>query len=226
MSATDAFPPTAFPETAPARKMPENPAETPPFAPVKKPSLKAQIRRRLLELRDRISDTEMLAAVASVREHVRAWAPYRDASCICAYVAVRREMPTAGLILRALENGKTVIAPKVFGKELRFFRIKNLTDDFSRGAFGVLEPNEDCEEILPSRADVCLVPGVVFDEKGNRYGYGKGYYDRFLRALPPAIPTLGLAYDCQVLPEIPAAPFDVPVQYLVTPNRGVFKTAR
>lgn len=206
--------------------MPEEFTDTPPFVPATQPANKAQIRRRLLELREQISDAEMLSAVAAVREHVRAWAPYHNASCICAYLAVRREMPTAGLILRALENGKTVIAPKVFGKDLRFFRVKNLTDDFSRGAFGVLEPNENCEEFSPASADVCLVPGVVFDEKGNRYGYGKGFYDRFLRELPPKIPTLGLAYDCQVLPEIPAAPFDVPVQYLVTPARGVFKTAR
>lgn len=187
---------------------------------------KAQLRRRILALREQISDSEMIPAVAAVREHVRSWGPYRDASCICAYVSLRSEMPTSGLILRALENGKTVIVPKVFGKFLRFFRIKNLTDDLSRGTFGVLEPNASCEEIEPARADVCLIPGIVFDEQGNRYGYGKGFYDRFLRTLPANVPTLGLAYDCQVLPEIPAAPFDVPVQYIVTPNRGVFKTRR
>lgn len=183
---------------------------------------KNQLRSRMLALRDEIPYSEVISASAGIREHVRSWAVFREARCVCCYISVRSEMSTPGIILRALESGKTVIAPKVFGDEIRFFRIRNLTDDLERGAFGVLEPIAGTQEFDPAEADVCLIPGVVFDEKGNRIGYGKGYYDRFLKKLPPRVPTLGLAYDCQVIDAIPAEKNDVPVQYLVTPSRGVF----
>lgn len=185
---------------------------------------KEQIRRRALAARDAIPYSDVLSAAVSVREHVRAWQPFRDASCVCGYVAVRSEMSTAGIILRAMESGKTVIIPKVFGDALRFFRIRSLTDDLERGSFGLLEPREGCEEVDVSRAGVCLIPGVAFDERGNRLGYGKGFYDRFLRTLPPSVPTLGLAYDCQVFKRLPAESSDVPVRFVVTPSRGVFAT--
>lgn len=185
---------------------------------------KRALRKIILERRTNIPYSELLSAAVSVREFVRAWRPFHEASCICCYISLRSEMPTPGLIVRAIECGKTVIVPKVFGENLRFFRIKNLTDDLARGTFGVLEPNADCEEFPATAADVCLVPGIVFDRHGNRIGYGKGYYDRFLSALPKTIPTLGLAFDLQVFDSIPCAPEDVPVQNLVTPSRGVFKT--
>lgn len=183
---------------------------------------KKQLRYRMLPKRDTIPYSDVLLHALQVREHVRSWAPFRDAPCVCCYVSVRSEMPTAGIIVRALESGKTVIVPKVDGDIIRFFKIKSLTDDLDRGTFGVLEPNDRCEEIDPATAGVCLIPGVVFDEHGNRIGYGKGYYDRFLNTLPKEIPTLGLAYDCQILPDIPHSQEDVPVQFLVTPQRGIF----
>lgn len=188
------------------------------------PQTKKQLRNRILPLRDAIPYSEVLSSALAVREHVRSWTPFRDADCVCCYVSVRSEMPTPGIILRAMESGKTVIVPKVFGKVIRFFKIKSLTDDLNRGTFGVLEPVDSCEEVDPAAAGACLIPGVVFDERGNRVGYGKGYYDRFLSELPESIPTLGLAYDCQVLPEIScASQEDVPVQFIVTPKRGVFR---
>lgn len=184
---------------------------------------KRQLRYGILKKRDEIPYSEVLAATRAVREHVRSWPAFRDAVCVCSYISIRSEMPTPGIILRALESGKKVIVPKVFGDALRFFEIRSLTDDLERGTFGVLEPVVSrCAETPVEEAGLCLIPGVVFDEHGNRIGYGKGYYDRFLRRLPPGVPTLGMAYDCQVLAEIPSDPTDVPVRWLVTPTRGIF----
>ena len=184
---------------------------------------KGQLRREILKRREEVSYSEMLSVTRAVREHVRTWSVFRSAACICCYISVRNEMPTPGIILRALEIGKKVIVPKVFGDDLRFFEIRSLTEDLSRGTFGVLEPIESrCAEVPASEADVCLIPGVVFDERGNRIGYGKGYYDRFLRGIPASVPTLGLAYDFQVFREIPCCATDVPVRWLVTPSRGIF----
>ena len=184
---------------------------------------KRQLRYGILKKRDEIPYSEVLAATRAVREHVRSWSVFRDAECVCSYISIRSEMPTPGIILRALEGGKKVIVPKVFGDSLRFFEIRSLTDDLERGTFGVLEPVVSrCAEASAAEAQLCLIPGVVFDERGNRIGYGKGYYDRFLTGLPASVHTLGMAYDCQVLEEIPCGATDVPVRHLVTPSRGIF----
>lgn len=204
-------------------KREDAPPENPSDVPAGTPQTKKQIRLRMLERRDEIPYSEVLSASMQIREHLRAWKIFRAARCVCCYISVRSEMSTSGVILRALESGKTVLAPKVFGETIRFFRIRNLTDDLERGTFGVLEPTAGTEEADPARdADLCLIPGVAFDARGNRIGYGKGYFDRFLKTLPPRVPTLGLAYDCQLLDAVPADADDVPVQYLVTPSRGVF----
>lgn len=197
-----------------------------PFPPVPAGvDSKKKLREVMVRNREEIPYSEQITAAASVREFVRAWAPFRDADCVCSYISLRSEMPTAGIILRVLESGKTVIVPKVFGNIIRFFRIKNLTDDLVRGTFGVLEPNETCEEISAEEAGVCLIPGLAFDRHGNRIGYGKGFYDRFLATLPKSIPTIGLAFDQQVFDAIPfTMECDVPVKFLVTPNRGIFAT--
>lgn len=183
---------------------------------------KKQIRYSMLAKRDAIPYSEVLAGALSVREHLRTWTVFRDAKCVCCYVSVRSEMPTPGIIIRAHESGKRVIVPKVVGDNLKFAQINSLTDDLKRGTFGVLEPLDSCTEVPIEEADICLIPGVVFDEHGNRFGYGKGYYDRFLKNLPPNIPTVGMAFDSQVLDSIPVDPTDVPVKYLVTPERGIF----
>lgn len=196
------------------------------YVPAGEKPTKRQVRYSILAKRDEIPYSEVLSLSLSVREYVRAWAPFRNAECVCSYLSIRSEMPTPGIILRAIEGGKRVIVPKVMGKNIRFFRIRSLTDDLVRGTFGVLEPLDSCEEVPATEANVCLIPGIAFDKSGNRIGYGKGYYDRFLSTLPHEIPTLGLAYDCQVLDSIPAAPTDVPVQYLVTPSQGVFAAGK
>jgi len=186
---------------------------------------KKKLREIMVRNRSEIPYSEQIVAAAAVREFVRAWPPFRDAHCVCSYISLRSEMPTPGIILRVLESGKSVIVPKVFGETLRFFRIKNLTDDLERGGFGVLEPRENCEEVSADQADICLIPGLAFDQHGNRIGYGKGFYDRFLATLPNSIPTLGLAFDQQVFDAIPfTMNCDVPVKFLVTPSRGIFAT--
>jgi 5-formyltetrahydrofolate cyclo-ligase len=102
-------------------------------------------------------------------------------------------------------------------------RVMNLQSDIAPGKFGVREPKSTCEEIRLNKFDLVLVPGVAFDLRGNRLGRGQGYYDRLLSETSGV--KCGVAYDIQVLENIPAEAHDAKVNFVVTPNRCV-KTAK
>lgn len=184
---------------------------------------KRELRIRHLALRDKIYGPKALTLSSAIRDEVRASDFFLGAECISSYISIRSEVSTHGGILRAIEAGKTICSPKIFGKDLRLFRILNMAQDLLPGTFGVLEPNEACEEISLARPTLHIIPGVVFDLHGNRIGYGKGYYDRFLKKIPNDAITVGLAFDCQVVDSLPSEPTDVPLKYLVTPERGWVK---
>lgn len=184
---------------------------------------KKKLRQKLLAIRDRINGPEALTLSSLVRNELRANPLYQQSTCISSYISVRSEVSNHGGILRAIEAGKITCLPKVFGDNLKLFRVQNMAEDLAPGTFGVLEPLPHCEEIPIEQPTFHVVPGVAFDLHGNRIGYGKGYYDRFLKQLPPNAVTVGLAFDCQVLDFVPHEPTDVPLQYIVTPERGWIK---
>lgn len=184
---------------------------------------KKKLRLQHLTLRDQINGPEALQLSSLIRNELRAHPLYQQAKCISSYISVRSEVSNHGGILRAIESGRITCLPKVFGKDLRLFHVRNMAEDLAPGTFGVLEPLPHCEEVPLDRPTFHVIPGVVFDWSGNRIGYGKGYYDRFLKQLPPDAVTVGLAFDCQIVDSIPSEPTDVPLQYLVTPSRGWVK---
>ena len=120
------------------------------------------------------------------------------------------------MIRRALAAGKRVVLPKVKGKELGLFEIKNFDRDISSGAWGIPEPRESAPAGL-AEVDVVIVPGAAFDEQGNRLGYGAGFYDKLLSEFKK--PTIALAFEEQIAPKVPADPHDVPVKKIVTEKR-------
>lgn len=85
--------------------------------------------------------------------------------------------------------------------------------------FGILEPPRGTfKSILPESIDLFLLPGLAFDRRGGRLGYGRGHYDRLLEGLPSHIKKAGLAFEFQIVSHIPQMPGDVLMDYVVTPN--------
>ncbi len=132
------------------------------------------------------------------------------------FASFRSEVETAPMIRRALAAGKRVVLPKVKGKELELFEIKIFDSDVSPGAWGIPEPRGSALVKL-DELDVIIVPGVAFDERGNRLGYGAGFYDKLLSEFKK--PTVAIAFEQQIVPMILADPHDVPVKKIVTENR-------
>jgi len=103
-------------------------------------------------------------------------------------------------------------------KRLEVFRIRSL-EDLEAGAYGILEPMESrAERSSPSVLDLVIVPGSVFDRRGGRYGYGGGYYDRFLANECPRATRVALAFSFQVRDNISLEPHDQLMDYIITEN--------
>jgi 5-formyltetrahydrofolate cyclo-ligase len=97
-------------------------------------------------------------------------------------------------------------------------------NDLELGRFGILEPKQNIRNnpqyhVIPEQLDVVIVPGLAFDRSGNRLGRGRGYYDRFLSQFTSKTLLIGLAFECQIVEQIPVDTWDFPVSVVITENR-------
>lgn len=123
------------------------------------------------------------------------------------------------LISQALMSGKIVALPRFSQPSQSYVvcHVKDLQADLQIGAFGIREPAEGCSEVPLNRLDLVLVPGVAFDARGRRLGRGKGFYDRLLAGASGT--KCGVAFDEQIVAEVPVLPHDVSVNCILTPTR-------
>jgi 5-formyltetrahydrofolate cyclo-ligase len=132
----------------------------------------------------------------------------------------RHEVDLRPLGARLLERGVRVAYPAAEPETRALvFRFVTGPEDLELGAFGILEPIARCPEAAPGDLDVIVVPALAVDPRGQRIGYGAGFYDRALpRFAPPAV-AVAVAYDFQLLAEIPETPFDFASAWIVTDTR-------
>ncbi len=122
------------------------------------------------------------------------------------------------MIRHALAAGKRIVLPKVTGNELAIFEIMDFDRDVSPGAWGIPEPVESHPVDL-AEIDFIVAPGAAFDERGNRLGYGAGFYDKILSSFKGM--TSALAFEAQIVPDVPVSAHDIPVQKIVTEKRVI-----
>jgi 5-formyltetrahydrofolate cyclo-ligase len=134
------------------------------------------------------------------------------------YASFQSEVETHHMIRRALAEGKRVVLPKVKGKELELIEIKSFDKDVLPGAWGIPEPERGMPAELKD-ISLIVVPGAAFDEKGNRIGYGAGFYDKLLPLYKGR--TVALAFELQIAPEVPADAHDIPMHMIVTEKRVI-----
>jgi len=141
---------------------------------------------------------------------------FNSARCILLYASKGGEVHTDGIIRSALSLGKKVALPVTMkeGHVLELYEIKSI-EELSEGAFGILEPARNQERrVQPEEVELVVVPGVSFDRRGHRIGYGMGYYDSLLKKVNGC--KVGLAYDMQIVEHVPDEPHDVAVDMVVT----------
>jgi len=131
------------------------------------------------------------------------------------YLSFDGEVDTAGMIIESLKQGKRVAVPVLQTDRRALFPslLKDIETETARGPHGTRHPKDAyIRPIEPRELDLVVVPGLAFDEAGNRLGRGMGYYDRFLSRLPEHVPTIGLAFAFQIVePFPPLEPHDLSV---------------
>ena len=137
---------------------------------------------------------------------------YRNASAIYGYLPYNQEVRTVPMLEKALRDGKRVAVPKVYGDEMRFIWMTDLTQ-VEKGYSGIPEPVAD-GPVADDETALVLMPGLAFDPQGHRIGYGGGFYDKFL-AREPMHPTVALCYDFQMLEKLDTEEFDIPVDLVL-----------
>ncbi len=153
---------------------------------------------------------------AVIRERLQGLACWKEARAVGLYAAIRGEVDTLPLIEAARAAGKRVAFPRARRSEetLTFYEVESEVE-LSPGAFGVPEPAEDDSRRLPiDQLSLLIVPGIAFDRRGHRLGFGGGFYDRLLGA--SRLPSVGLAYAWQIHDALPAGDHDRGVDIVVT----------
>ena len=149
-------------------------------------------------------------------EHQTLW---REAKTILFFAPIAEEPDVWPLLEDSLKAGKSVYLPQ-FDREQKHYvacQIFDVARDVQSGRFGIREPVATCARISLKRLDLILVPGIAFDLSGHRLGRGKGFYDRLLATILG--PTCGVAFDQQIVRQIPVEPHDVRLSFILTPTR-------
>lgn len=176
-------------------------------------------RRDALTLQERKEKSERIAKrVVEINE-------FQNANMVLLYDSIKSEVETAEIAQEAERLHKKLYYPRVIGNEMKFYLVDEATE-MEISPYGIWEPKpESTVEYKPSEGDkvFVLMPGAVFDEEGNRIGYGGGYYDKYLRSLVSVVSAeniykVAAAYKCQLLEAgvIESELHDVKVDSIVT----------
>lgn len=178
-----------------------------------------ELRDRMRRRRDALPAPTIASHSNAIASHVLNLPAYDQARTLMAYWSVGSEVVTHHLIRAALSQGKRVCLPLALPAEKRLVPclVRDPATDLRPGVYDIPEPDpERCPALSPAELDLVFVPGLAFDRRGHRLGYGQGWYDRFLASLPASAALVGLAFDAQAVDRLAVESWDVPVHLVVT----------
>ena len=178
---------------------------------------KKDIRSQYIKKRDALSQEEVNVKSDKILYQLFNMTEYKDAKYILLYADYHNEVATNKIFEDARQRGKKIYFPKVFGQEMEFYSVDSL-EELRFGYKGIREPQENpIKRFFYKKQDttIMIVPGVAFDMKGYRVGYGKGYYDKYLSE-KKMISTFALAYTFQILEHVPSDAHDIKMDKIIT----------
>ena len=179
--------------------------------------VKSELRKHFRELRKTISDKQdkdFLICKNVIQSNL-----FKNANQILCYYPLKDEINTLLIIETALKCGKKTALPYCIDDNgnMDFYYINSL-DDLKCGSFDIMEPDIDkCEKVVDFNSSLCVVPAFSFDKQGFRLGYGKGYYDKFLKKF--TFNSIGLCYNNFLGDRLPIDKHDVAVKYIATEDK-------
>ncbi|HUZ51233.1 MAG TPA: 5-formyltetrahydrofolate cyclo-ligase [Streptosporangiaceae bacterium] len=183
---------------------------------------KSMLRKDLLVARVGLSVSDRKAAGRALRDTVLGLPETGMAGTIAAYLSIGTEPETAALVFALWKRGSYVLLPVLRADNDLDWASYEGPDSLAPGPHGLLQPIEPARGAAAiSSADLIIVPALAADRRGYRLGRGGGSYDRALARVGPAVPTIALLYDGDLLDEVPAGPLDQRVRSVAQPTRGI-----
>jgi 5-formyltetrahydrofolate cyclo-ligase len=181
-------------------------------------SAKKSLRERIIAQRNALDVFTRDAHSAHIVERLLLLPEYREANIVAAYAAFGSELDTAVFLRETLAAGKQLLLPRInkAERQLELRRVNDPAADLVAGVWGIREPGDHCPQLPAAEVDFILVPGVAFTARGERLGYGGGFYDRLLAGVPPQVCRTAAAFSLQVVEELPTGDRDQRVNCIVT----------
>ncbi len=191
------------------------------------------VKEKKRGLREKISITLSTLSAAETAEKTKAienrlfeFANFVEAKIVLLYMNSLNEINTEQIIKNSLKLNKIVILPVVDTKKhtIKLMKIDNIDTDLRIGSRGILEPDpKRCKTVPVECLDIAIIPGIVLDEKGSRIGPGDGYYDRLIPKLPATARKVALAFEEQIIKQVPTESHDRHVDIIITDKRIIYK---
>ncbi|NOT00890.1 MAG: 5-formyltetrahydrofolate cyclo-ligase [Phycisphaerales bacterium] len=182
--------------------------------------MKKEMRQRFRDVLARLTADEVRAKSAAAAHHLFECPEFTRAQTVMVFISLPTEVDTSPILLRSWQDHKRVLAPRISWDQRKMLpiEIRSLTDDLVETRMGLREPVSGVPASM-NDIDLVLVPGLGFDEFGNRLGRGQGFYDQFLSSPEFHGVACALVFEEQITDMIPVGPLDRPVHMLVSDQR-------
>ncbi|HWR92013.1 MAG TPA: 5-formyltetrahydrofolate cyclo-ligase [Desulfobacterales bacterium] len=189
-------------------------------------SAKEQIRKDIAKTLNSLTEKQRTEKAKAIESKLFGFANFLEARIALLYIDGDNEVRTKSILKRAYDFNKIVVLPAFDPERLKvaILKVDHPDKDLVPGPRGVLEPNPArCKPVPLQKIDIAIIPGLAFDEKGARIGSGHGYYDRFIPELPATTRKVALAFEEQIIPQVPTESHDKHVDIIITDKRIIYK---
>jgi 5-formyltetrahydrofolate cyclo-ligase len=183
---------------------------------------KSELRREYTALREAMDESEVQRRSAKIIDTIVKLPVFKRAKTVMVYLNFKNEVDSLKMIEESFKAGKKVLIPYCTKENMELIpsELNDIESEIVKGKNGYLQTKKECVKPVPlDEIDLIIVPGIAFDRRCYRLGFGAGYYDRFLKKLNFEKPTIGVCYDFQIIHSIPTEPHDVPLDFVITEER-------
>ena len=175
---------------------------------------------------ENFTEEELSDKLEKIENKLFEFANFMESQLVFLYTPISNEIPTQAIIKRALAIEKGVALPVFTGvkNSINLYKINNDIKDLVKSPNDILEPNiEKCKKISLEEVDIAIIPGLAFDDKGGRIGFGNNFYTKLITKLPETCRKVSLAYEEQVVDQIPMESRKYTVDIIITDKRVIYK---
>ena len=187
---------------------------------------KSQIREEIAQKFAALSAKEIAEKTEAIENRLFDFANFLESKITLLYINNEHEVLTENIIKRTFVYNKIVVLPAYNAEnfEMELKKVDNIEKDLVPGPRNILQPDASrCKDVPIEKIDIAIIPAVALDEKGGRIGSGKGYYDRLIPRLAITTRKVALAFEAQIVPQVPIESHDRHVDIIITENRVIYK---